>query len=78
MTGLVIFDLDGTLIDTAPDLAAALNHCLGEAGHDADALEVVRPHAGHGARAMLTAAYERRGLVLSEPEMIEALDRFLE
>lgn len=77
MTGLVIFDLDGTLIDTAPDLAAALNHCLGEAGHEADALEVVRPHAGHGARAMLAAAYERRGLVLSEPEMIEALDRFL-
>ncbi len=74
---LVIFDLDGTLIDTAPDLAAALNHCLGVDGHEADALEVVRPHAGHGARAMLTAAYERRGKVLSEQEMLEALDRFL-
>ena len=74
---LVIFDLDGTLIDTAPDLAAALNHCLGVDGHEADALEVVRPHAGHGARAMLTAAYERRGQVLSEPDMLLALDRFL-
>ena len=77
MPPLVIFDLDGTLIDTAPDLANALNHCLGEAGHETDALTVVRPHAGHGARAMLTAAYERRGVVLTEPEMQDALVRFL-
>ncbi|MCE7030190.1 HAD-IIIA family hydrolase [Jiella avicenniae] len=74
---LVVFDLDGTLIDTAPDLAAALNHCLGFDGHEADALDVVRPHAGHGARAMLTAAYERRGLTLAEPDMLAALERFL-
>ncbi|NDW06961.1 HAD-IA family hydrolase [Jiella pacifica] len=74
---LVIFDLDGTLVDTAPDLAAALNHCLGADGHEADALEVVRPHAGHGARAMLAAAYQRRGKVLTEPDMLDALDRFL-
>ncbi|TFF18706.1 HAD family hydrolase [Jiella endophytica] len=78
MAGIVIFDLDGTLVDTAPDLAAALNHCLGVDGHEADALAVVRPHAGHGARAMLTAAYERRGRVLTEPEMEAALERFLD
>jgi phosphoglycolate phosphatase len=54
---VVAFDLDGTLADTAPDLAAALNHALGELGRPAIAPERVRHLVGHGARALL-----RRGL----------------
>ena len=56
MTGfpfdVVAFDLDGTLADTAPDLAAALNHTLGALGRRAVDPESVRHLVGHGARAL--------------------------
>jgi phosphoglycolate phosphatase len=54
---VVAFDLDGTLADTAPDLAAALNHVLGELGRPGVEPGSVRHLIGHGARALL-----RRGL----------------
>lgn len=47
---VVAFDLDGTLVDTAPDLAAAMNHVLGNFGRPAVAPEAVRDMVGHGAR----------------------------
>jgi phosphoglycolate phosphatase len=50
---LVIFDLDGTLADTAPDLTAALNHALVALGRPAVPAEDVRHMVGHGARALL-------------------------
>lgn len=56
----IVFDLDGTLADTAPDLAAALNHALGALGRPAVDAEGVRQLVGHGARALL-----RRGLAAS-------------
>jgi phosphoglycolate phosphatase len=61
MTGLpfsvVAFDLDGTLADTAADLAAALNHALARLGRPQVPAEDVRHLVGHGARALL-----RKGL----------------
>jgi phosphoglycolate phosphatase len=64
MTGLlfdvVAFDLDGTLADTAPDLAASLNHTLVALGRPPVPPESVRHLVGHGARALL-----RRGLAAS-------------
>ncbi|HEX9966050.1 MAG TPA: phosphoglycolate phosphatase [Allosphingosinicella sp.] len=57
---VVAFDLDGTLADTAPDLAAALNHALAALGRPAIPPESVRHLIGHGARALL-----RRGLAAS-------------
>jgi phosphoglycolate phosphatase len=54
---VLVFDLDGTLADTAPDLAAALNHVLAELGRPTVPPESVRNLIGHGARALL-----RRGL----------------
>lgn len=77
MTDVAVFDLDGTLVDTAPDLAASLNHCLAAAGMDAVPLELVRPHAGHGARVMLREAYGWDGRFLGETEGAEQLARFL-
>lgn len=53
----IVFDLDGTLADTAPDLAAALNHTLQALGRAAINPEAVRQLIGQGARALL-----RRGL----------------
>jgi phosphoglycolate phosphatase len=51
----VLFDLDGTLADTAPDLAAALNRVRHERGLEPLPLERLRPYASHGARGLLGA-----------------------
>jgi phosphoglycolate phosphatase len=51
----VLFDLDGTLADTAPDLAAALNRVRRDRGLDALPLPLLRPYASHGARGLLGA-----------------------
>lgn len=50
---VVVFDLDGTLADTAPDLAAALNHSLAALGRPPIDPAGVRNLIGHGARALL-------------------------
>lgn len=50
---MVLFDLDGTLVDTAPDLALALNLQRERHGLPPLALEIVRPHASHGSRGLL-------------------------
>ena len=49
----VLFDLDGTLADTAPDLGAALNRVRRDRGLAPVALETLRPSASHGARGLL-------------------------
>lgn len=57
----VIFDLDGTLIDTAADLAASMNHVLERAGRASVPLDRVRHLVGHGARAMLDRGFRENG-----------------
>ena len=54
--GAVGFDLDGTLLDTAPDIAHALNHALQVAGRQALSLDEVRPMIGGGAKKLLARA----------------------
>jgi 2-phosphoglycolate phosphatase len=54
---LVLFDLDGTLIDSAPDLAAAANEMLVHRGLPALGFERLRPMVGAGARGMVGVAF---------------------
>ena len=53
----VLFDLDGTLVDSAPDLAGAANELREAHGLPALAFEALRPMVGSGARGMLDAAF---------------------
>jgi phosphoglycolate phosphatase len=52
----VLFDLDGTLVDTAPDLISCLNRALNVHGFAAAATEIVKPFISHGAMAMINAS----------------------
>jgi phosphoglycolate phosphatase len=54
----VLFDLDGTLIDSAPDLGAAADKMRTDRGMPSLPLELYRPMAGAGARGMLGIAFE--------------------
>jgi phosphoglycolate phosphatase len=58
----IVFDLDGTLVDTLPDLANALNDVLTRRGHAAVAPDAVRAEVGLGARAMIEGALRREGM----------------
>lgn len=70
----VLFDLDGTLVDSAADLHAALNRLRGELGLGPFPFGVFRGLVSQGARAMLS-----RGLLPESPGSIDALlPRFLE
>lgn len=53
MIQAVLFDLDGTFADTAPDLAAALNHVRASRNMPPLPLEVLRPQASHGSAGLL-------------------------
>lgn len=54
----VLFDLDGTLIDSAPDLGAAADKMRTDRGLDSLPLQTYRPMAGAGARGMLKIAFD--------------------
>ena len=53
----VLFDLDGTLADTAPDMARTVNRMLESRGKPRVPVEAVRPQVSNGARGMIKAAF---------------------
>jgi len=54
---VVLFDLDGTLLDSAPDMLAAVNVLRGRHAMPPIALDALRPHVSKGARAMVKAGF---------------------
>lgn len=75
MIKAVLFDLDGTLADTARDLGAALNRLLAEEGLPPQPYEAVRPIASHGARGLVSLGF---GIDKSHPRFEEYRLRFLD
>lgn len=54
----LLFDLDGTLLDTAPDLVRALNEVRAEAGLEPLPYAEVRPHVSHGSSALVALGFD--------------------
>jgi phosphoglycolate phosphatase len=74
----IAFDLDGTLVETAPDLIGALNVILVEQGVTPAPMTAVRQLVGHGVRSLLIRAYGLAGLTISEERVIELRPRLIE
>ncbi|WP_316189139.1 phosphoglycolate phosphatase [Bradyrhizobium sp. SZCCHNS1054] len=65
----IVFDLDGTLVDTAPDLISALNYVLEREGLPALPLASARNMIGAGARKLLERGLEAEGRIVGPEEM---------
>jgi phosphoglycolate phosphatase len=72
----VLFDLDGTLLDTASDIAHALNLALGEYGIAAFPVSEVTLMVGRGSPILIERATAARGRTFSDKERAAILDRF--
>ncbi|MBI1886790.1 MAG: phosphoglycolate phosphatase [Nitrosomonadales bacterium] len=75
MIKAVLFDLDGTFADTAPDLAAALNHTRTARNLPPLPLETIRPQASHGSRGLLRLGF---GIEPDAPDYDALRDIFLD
>ena len=73
---LVVFDLDGTLIDSAPDMHLAVNFMLADMGCPPLSLPEIRTMVGDGASALIARALAARQCVTADPT--KALAQFLE
>ena len=75
-TRALLFDLDGTLLDTAPDMIAAANALRADAGLDALPLASLRPFVSKGGRAILRAAFPHLDEAARETLLQPFLDRY--
>ena len=74
----ILFDLDGTLVDTAPDLLAVTNAILREKGIAPVPDDAIGHLVGQGGRAMLARAFEEQGQALDEDRLDTLVPRFIE
>jgi phosphoglycolate phosphatase len=78
---VIVFDLDGTLIDTAPDLVATMNVLLAREGIAALPLADVRGMIGQGARALIARGFASAGAPLDEQKLaalfVDFIDHYL-
>lgn len=73
----LVFDLDGTLVDSAPDLAAATNHVLANLNLTPVDESEIRPYVGHGALVMIERATAAHGRTLDRQALHGQFDIFL-
>jgi phosphoglycolate phosphatase len=73
----LVFDLDGTLVDTAPDLIAGINRTIASAGLAAVPAEIIRTEISFGSRHMLRKALAHHGARRGDAELDRLLERFL-
>ncbi len=71
----ILFDLDGTLVDTAPDLSETLNQLLIKHNQPVRSYESIRPHVSNGAVAILKFGF---GVSEEEPEFATLREEFLD
>lgn len=78
LSGAVIaFDLDGTLVDTAPDLVGTLNVLLREEGLAPLPMDEARPFIGHGARRLIERGFLAANAPLEAERLAGLFDRFI-
>ena len=75
MIDAVLFDLDGTLADTAPDMARTVNLMRTNRGLAPVAADIVRPHVSQGARGMIMSAF---GIGTDYPDFVAMRAEFLD
>ncbi len=74
---LVVFDLDGTLVDTAPDLVDALNFVLAQDGLPPVPAQSARKMIGAGARALIERGLERDGRIVDADKLARMTEDFI-
>ncbi len=74
----IVWDLDGTLVDSAQDLATALNALLTEQGKHTHTVDDVRPMIGDGVGKLIERGFRASGAPLDEKELAKLLPRFME
>ena len=74
----IIFDLDGTLIDTAPDLLNAMNHVLVQFGLKTIDEDNIRSMVGQGARAIMSKGFAFYDFNITEKQFAVAVDDFID
>jgi phosphoglycolate phosphatase len=74
----IIWDLDGTLVDSATDLATALNALLTEQGKHTHSVANVRPMIGGGVAKLIERGFRAAGIQLDETGVAALLPRFME
>ena len=75
----VLFDLDGTLVDTAPDLMLAHNHVMKKFGYEERKLSDIKKLAGRGSKVMLTKSMheiaELSGKIRKTDDVVEKMTK---
>jgi phosphoglycolate phosphatase len=75
---IIVFDLDGTLVDTAPDLLESLNHSLAAGGAQLTDTRGFHQFVGHGGRVMIERAYAAQKRMLDPVEHDRLFAMFLD